>query len=208
MVEIILILSLAIIFIILLRKLPEVKLDSDSSIMSTVPTTATVPPVVTSVPASGGRIIELWKKAEAEFEKKNLSKAEKLYLKIAALDPKNPKIYGKLGIIYLEQKNYLDAREAFGEAVKRESNNALWYNNLGLVLYNLKRFSESVEAYKKSLAIDNSKAVRFFNLGLVYEAMGESQKALEAYERAASLEPENVEFQNLIIRIKEEIKKK
>ncbi len=209
MIEVILIIVLAAIFIILLKRLPEVKLDSDLQQQSGAAVNVPAEPVImTTKPVFGEKIGKLWEQAEEEFERKNFSRAEKLYLRIAATDPKNPKLYGRLGVIYLEQKNFLDAKEAFSEAVKREPQNALWYNNLGLALYNLKRFSESIEAYRKSVAIDNTKAIRFFNLGLVYEALGESKKALRVYERAAVIEPDNLEFQNLVLRIKGEMKKK
>ena len=198
MIEVIIIISLSVVFIILLRRLPEVKFETVQPAPSHM--------IITSKFVSGEKITKLWIKANSELERKDYTKAEKLYLKIAALDPKNPKIYGKLGIIYLEQRNFLDAKEAFFEATKKEPQNAYWYNNLGLALYNLKRFSESIEAYKKSLAIDNAKAVRFFNLGLAYEALGEFKQALNSYKRAAALEPEDTEFQNLISRIEKEIK--
>ena len=205
MIEIILIIILAAIFIIFLRKLPEVKVNSD--LRSQISVNAPGPLIITHKPISAEKIGKLWKRADFAFERGNFTKAERFYLKIATSDPQNPKIYGRLGIIYLEQKNFLDAKEAFGEAIKKDSKNALWYNNLGLALYNLKRFSESIEAYKKSVALDSGKAIRFFNLGLVYEAIGEYQNALSAYERAAALEPENIEFQSLISRIKDELEK-
>ncbi len=209
MIEVILIIALSTIFIILLKRLPEVKLDSDLQQQFEVSVKVPSEPVIiTAKPVFRKKIEKLWEQAEEEFERKNFTKAEKLYLRIVATDPKNPKLYGRLGVIYLEQKNFLDAKEAFSEAVKRKPGNAFWYNNLGLALYNLKRFSESIDAYKKSVAIDNTKAVRFFNLGLVYEALGESKKALRAYERAATIEPDNLEFQNLVARIKSEMKKK
>lgn len=210
MIEIILIIALAVIFVILLRRLPEVNVDDSTNLATyTVPaTTALSPVIMTPKPVSGEKVMDLWQEAEKEFGQKNFSKAEKLYLKIATLDPKNPQVYGKLGAIYMEQKNYLDAKNAFGEAAKDDAKNPLWFNNLGLALYNLKRFSEAIEVFKKSTALDDSKASRFFNLGLAYEAMGEIKSALQVYERAASLEPENAEFQTLIIRIREEMKNK
>lgn len=206
MIEVILIISLSIIFIILLRKLPEVNINnnlSSSISMNSVPVAA----VTASKFIPGEEIEKLWKKANLEFDNKNFNQAEKFYLKIAAIDPKNTKIYEKLGVIYLEQKNFIDAKEAFLEATRLDSKNALWFNNLGLSLYNLNRFSESIKAYRKSLALDNSKAIRFFNLGLAYEAVGKFKKALNSYKRAAAIEPENQEFLDLVLRIEKEIKK-
>ncbi|HLC38570.1 MAG TPA: tetratricopeptide repeat protein [Patescibacteria group bacterium] len=210
MIELILIISLAIIFVILLRKLPEVNIDemSDSSFPVAVKKNqAIMSHGHIKQPAPQDENEKLWQVANLELENKNFSKAEKLFIKFATLQPDNPEIYGKLGLIYLEQKNYLDARESYVEAIKFEPKNALWLHNLGLALFNLKRFSESIDYYKKSVAIEPNKASRFFNLGLAYEACGDHKNALQAYERAAKLEPDNVEFQGLIERIRLEINK-
>lgn len=79
---------------------------------------------------------ENFKKAEDLFAKKQYISAEKWFLEAVQKDPKNPKIYARLGIIYLEQKNYKDAIEALNESIRLESNVASRHFNLSYA-YNL-----------------------------------------------------------------------
>ena len=44
------------------------------------------------------------------FRKGNYEKAEEFYLKAASRNPSDPKIYARLGVIYLHQKNFNDAK--------------------------------------------------------------------------------------------------
>lgn len=97
--------------------------------------------------------------ADDAFEGKNYQKAENLYIKAAAEDPDNAKIYSRLGAIYLEQKNFYDAKDAFMQAVKLEPELASRHINLGLAFMGLKDYFKATESFKKALAIDpkNSK---------------------------------------------------
>lgn len=93
--------------------------------------------------------------ADDAFEVKRYVQAEGLYVKVAALDPDNAKIYSRLGAIYLEQKNFYDARDAFSQAVKLEPDLASRHINLGLALMGLKDYFKAMESFKKALNIDH-----------------------------------------------------
>lgn len=111
--------------------------------------------------------------ADDAFESKNYEKAESLYVKAAAQDPDNAKIYSRLGAIYLEQKNYYDARDAFSQAAKLEPDLASRHVNLGLAFMGLKDFFKATESFKKALNLD-SKNKKYENL---------RDKAQKLYER-------------------------
>ena len=93
-------------------------------------------------------------KADEAFEKRDYTQAENLYVKAAASDPDNPKIYSRLGAIYLEKKNYYDAKDAFYHAAKLEPDLASRHINLGLAFMGLKDYFKAVEAFKKALELD------------------------------------------------------
>lgn len=97
--------------------------------------------------------------ADDAYEAKNYQKAESLYIKAAAIDPDNAKIYSRLGAIYLEQKNFYDAKDAFLQAAKLEPDLASRHVNLGLAFMGLKDYFKAMESFKKALNIDrkNSK---------------------------------------------------
>lgn len=92
--------------------------------------------------------------ADEEFNKKKFNKAEALYIQAASQDPNNPKIYSKLGAIYLEQNNYYDAKDAFIQAVKLEPGLASRYVNLGLAYMGLKDYYKANHSFKDALKYD------------------------------------------------------
>jgi tetratricopeptide (TPR) repeat protein len=197
MLEIIIIISLSLVFIIFLRRIPEVKIEGVDEKESKK---LEVGEIIREVDREFGdrrrEVIRLLSRAEDCFQNKDYKMAEACYLKIARLDPENSRIYGRLGIIYLEEKEYRDAVDAFIEAIKREPQNSFWYNNLGLVAYYLGDFEKSIIAYKKAIELDKSTA-KLINLAKVYEESRQYQEALETINEALMLEPQNIEYQKI-----------
>jgi len=143
-------------------------------------------------------IDDVLQKADEYLSEKNREEAEKLLINGLEIDPYNPKIYNKLGIIYLEQENYGDAKEAFKTALRHDKFNDLTYNNLGLALFNQGRYVEAIEAYKKSIQLNSLIPHRYINLGLTYSALRQYDKALDAYKKALVLDKDNADYGKLI----------
>jgi len=93
--------------------------------------------------------------ADEYFDKRNFPKAEELYVQAAASEPNNPKIYSKLGAIYLEQGNFYDAKEAFSAALKNDPDNASRHVNLGLAYMGLKDYYKATQTFKDALELDS-----------------------------------------------------
>jgi len=101
------------------------------------------------------------KKAEELFRKKQYISAEKWYLEAIKVDPRNDKIYSRLGIIYINQKNYSDAREALEEAIKINPGVASRHFNLSFVYNEEGEKREALNSAKKALRYDpNNKKYR------------------------------------------------
>lgn len=117
--------------------------------------------------------------ADDAFDAKDYKKAETLYVKAAVLDPDNPRIYSRLGAIYLEESNYYDARDAFLQAVRLEPDLASRHINLGLSYMGLKDYYKSMASFKKALDLDpkNKKYNRLY------------QKAEKFYQKESSKKP-------------------
>jgi tetratricopeptide (TPR) repeat protein len=95
-----------------------------------------------------------FEKGDMFFEKGEYKEAEKYYIKAAAETPDNPKIYNRLGIIYLELKNFRDAKDAFGELLKFDDKKASRQINYGLACLNLKNYDEAIDAFEKAIKLD------------------------------------------------------
>lgn len=98
--------------------------------------------------------VALLAKAEKLFSAGDFAAAEEIYLKLAAAEPDNARVYNRLGIIYLEQKNYNDAVSAFQQAIKIDPEVALRHVNLGLAYLGLKKYTLAEKALERALEIE------------------------------------------------------
>jgi tetratricopeptide (TPR) repeat protein len=124
--------------------------DSPKPISEPAPVVATIKD---SKPTKGKNVTD---EADTAFTARDYRKAEKLYVRLAAEDPKNPKIYSRLGIIYLEQSNFEDARDAFQQAIKLEPGVATRHFNLALVYMHLGSKAKATSAMELALKYDPS----------------------------------------------------
>jgi cytochrome c-type biogenesis protein CcmH/NrfG len=116
--------------------------------------------------------VSLMSAADDAFEAADFVKAEELYIKLAADDPRNDKVYFRLGQIYLEQKNFYDAKDAFLQSIKLAASNPLSQANLGDAYLGLKDYFKATQSYLKAIELEpKEKKYR-----VLYE---KAQKALE-----------------------------
>ena len=146
--EIIIVLAILIIFIILARKMPSTREAVKTNKIVSEPMKPSVK-VETIKPLKN-----LIDQAESFFQQGKFTEAEELYIKLAAQDPEDSKIYNRLGIIYLEQKNYIDAKDAFKEALKHGGGKAARYYNLALACLGLQELRSALEAIEESVKLD------------------------------------------------------
>lgn len=100
-----------------------------------------------------------FEEAETAFKMKDYRKAETLYIEAARENPRNVKVFNRLGVIYLEQKNYEDAIEAFKTAVKYDDKVCTRYYNLALAYIGQGSYKEAGKNLQEAIKLspDNSK---------------------------------------------------
>lgn len=98
----------------------------------------------------------LFEEAEQLFRAGKVEEAEKNYLKVAAADPSNVKVYNRLGVIYMERKNYRDAKDAFMEAIRLDPKKASRHYNLAMSQVELREYRNAVESLQHALALDDN----------------------------------------------------
>lgn len=120
------------------------------------------------------KIIKASKLSQADeaYKANKFTLAEELYIQLATEDPRNGKIYDRLGNIYLNQKNYYDAKDAFLQAIKLDADISVQHANLGDAYMGLKDYFKATQAYLEAIELE-PKEKRYRNL---YE---KAQKALE-----------------------------
>ena len=92
--------------------------------------------------------------ADALFAQKQFDKAEQLYLQLAKLDPRNPKLYNRLGVLFLELENFTDARDAFKAALAIDDARASRHYNYAMACYRLGQFREAQDSMIQALKRD------------------------------------------------------
>ncbi len=92
--------------------------------------------------------------ADALFAQKNYDRAEGIYLQLARQEPKNPKLYNRLGVLFLERENYNDARDAFKAALAIDDSRASRHYNFAMACYHLGQLREAQDAMIQALKRD------------------------------------------------------
>ena len=112
-------------------------------------------------------IIEIKDSAYMAFQKKDYSKAEKIYLDVLRIDSSCFVTFFNLGLIKLYFNDNKAAFIYFIKALKLNSNNSKLYINLAIINNRLERVDEAIEFLKKSLDIDFNLKV-LLNLSSLY----------------------------------------
>ncbi len=83
-----------------------------------------------------------------------LDQAEKFFLTAATRNPKDARVYAKLGLVYLTKKNYVDAVEALKVAVKQDKYNPSRHYNLALAYWGNKDGQRAISTIREAISLD------------------------------------------------------
>lgn len=107
-----------------------------------------------------------------------LEEAQKEFLLMAQLDPKNYKNYFEIGMILYKQ-GYLDpAYTYFQKALERNPKFPDAYYHVGLITYDKKRFNESLSFFSDAVKYDSTLYKARYYMGMIYFANKSYEKAL------------------------------
>ena len=136
---------------------------------------------------------------EAEnFQKQEkFSEAEKKYIEVISLDPKNIDVYRKLAEVYMEMKEFKQARDTFTfvlKLLKKESKPVDRKDDNGQVIKTVSNAIEVADAH--------------IDLGEVYEKLEDHKHSMANYQLALDLEPNNPRNLDQMLNLSIEIKDK
>jgi len=203
-IEVVLIVSLAVIFVIILNRVSQISIDPVDQNLA-LETYAVANSLKSKEISNFGNIDrlenhinKLLSQAEKAINTKKYSYAEKILLRVATLSPKESRSYAMLGNLYLKQQNYKDAIPALKETIKYNQKDAAVYLDLATAYYNLKNFGDAIKYFKKSIYIEPSIAHKYISLASAYELNHQKQKAIHVAKKAVDLEPENIAYQKIL----------
>lgn len=150
------------------------------------------------------QIVGLLREADELRDRGELEEAERKYVSVVALDPKNVDAYENLGNLYLEMKKYPEAREALQFLLKFRPNDASVRTSMGEVALAEEKLDEAVGHFRRAVDLrpGNPKYLDFLieaairakdksaaehGLKLIKEANPENNKITEWESRVAAL---------------------
>lgn len=95
-----------------------------------------------------------FEEGEILFKAGKLEEAERYFVKAASNNPADPKIYARLGLLYLQTKNYSDAIESLRVAVKLDKYNPSRHYNLALAYWGNKDVQKAISSVREAITLD------------------------------------------------------
>lgn len=144
--------------------------------------------------------------AEAHARRKEFNSAEFEYNKALKLDEENVRANFGLGKVYVatgetDKATAVFAKLAKVEAVFEEKNKHI-FNDLGIELRRMEMYDQALEYYRKALSIAPQDENLYFNMARAFYQKGDLDRAGKFLSKALSLNPNLVEAQQLLERIK------
>jgi tetratricopeptide (TPR) repeat protein len=120
--------------------------------------------------------LEITMEKAGEFMERNISKADKLFLK---------------GYKLYEEQKYEDAAQAYEEALELSSVQWGYYFNLGLAYKKLEKKEKAITAFQKALELNAESYSSNKELGELLARDGSHEKAKTFYQKATELSPDD-----------------
>jgi len=121
---------------------------------------------------------------------KDYTQAIKYFDEAIRKDPKNAKLYNKLGLAELANGDYKAARYDFEKATRYNRAYPEAWNDLGVIAYVEHNYKAAANYFKKAIALDETRASFHVNLGVTWFTRNEMDRAMREYSRALELDPE------------------
>ncbi|MBI4948471.1 tetratricopeptide repeat protein [Candidatus Berkelbacteria bacterium] len=105
-------------------------------------------------PVSRVEISSHFDEADKLFKRGDFEQAEKLFIKAATSNPGDPKVYARLGLLYLQQKNFSDAIESLKVAAKLDKYNPSRHYNLSLAYMGNGDTQKAIASVREAITLD------------------------------------------------------
>jgi predicted TPR repeat methyltransferase len=118
-----------------------------------------------------------------------LDKAEQLYRRLLAANPRHIEVLHFLGVLYHQRGHSERAVKSIEAAIALAPDYADAHNNLGNVLKETGQLEPALRAYRRAVAINPHLADAWNNLGVLLRGQSHYEEAEKAYAQALALNP-------------------
>lgn len=136
------------------------------------------------------------KRGDIYMARKMYREAVDEYRKALDEQPRDARLYNKIGISFHHQMRFDEAKRNYERASDLDEKFAQAINNLGTIYYAEGRYRRAQKTYQKALKITPLSASIYSNLGTAFFARNKYKKATEAYLKALELDPTVFENRN------------
>jgi tetratricopeptide (TPR) repeat protein len=138
------------------------------------------------------RIMSLDKEAAMALSRKDYQGAEKAYLDILKLDPKNQFVKNYLVLLYLRDMNKPQkAKALLEELLKEYPHNSAYLNNLAGIYQVEKKYDKAIELYQKAKKYNPEYQMPFYNIGKIYILQGKYSDAVKELQEGLKHGPKD-----------------
>ncbi len=153
-------------------------------------------PQTVQAPASSAlaqSVPELLAKADAAYEKGDLSDTRFYLERAEKQDPDNPEILNKLAFVLHRQGEDDEALHYYERSLRIAPDDDLTHNAIAEVLRSLGRLDEAQEHYKAAVDIDDTFEETYYNYGTLLRDKGDRDGARLMFRKALELKPDYTE---------------
>jgi protein O-GlcNAc transferase len=142
------------------------------------------------VQRSSTKVDELFQRACAYLNKRNLAEAERLYKQILRVQPKHLGALNLLGILLAQLDRNEEAERYIRAALSINPGAEATQYNYGTVLKKLKRLPEALTAFENALALNADAVDAWSNRGTVLNELERFEEALSDFDQAVARKPD------------------
>jgi len=149
------------------------------------------------------RMHTLEREADDLLKSDKFVEAERKYIEALSIEQKNPKLYEKLGRLYLRNKQYDQARDTLRFASRLSPNDASVVAFLGEVAMAREEYSDAVTYFQHAVSL-RPRQPRYLDM-MIESCIAAKNKPLanDALAKLAEVNPENAKLADFYRRIKE-----
>jgi Tfp pilus assembly protein PilF len=152
------------------------------------------------------QIAKFFKKADSLLARGDEREAEKIFIRILAIDAEHLGANTRLALMYLERGEYKKSETLHKTLTELKPRDPAIHTNLGLALFYQNKYEEAILHFKAAVQLNPSRAGRYSNLGKVYVANGDTESARDCFHEAVRLDLRNVEYLFLLAEAEKELK--
>jgi len=148
------------------------------------------------------RLHSLMREGDRLAKEEKFVEAEKQYIEALSIEQKNPKLYEKLGRLYLRNKQYEQARDTFRFASRLSPSDASVIASLGEVAMAREQYPDAITYFQHAVSL-RPRSPRYLDF-LIEACIAGNDKvhAREAYFQLARVNPDNAKLPDFDRRVK------